>query len=624
MPLYPGELLNKRYRIVSLLAEGQYGVVYRAWDVVDNQDVAVKEYRDSSVEMQKLFRNEARRLSDLSHPQLPSVLDHFALENALPGGGQYLVNSYVDGVDLQSLLDQYGRLPPERVIEWLQSACQPLTYLHQKEHLHLNIKPANIRIAPDGIVFLVDSGLPGLGVHLHTSGFGAPEQQAQQDVSPASDIYSLGATLYTLLTNQIPPNALSRKSGLSDLIPAREVNPDVPPYLSLVANRALSLRPDARYETAEAFATALTKPNSQPEPIPTGTVPPPRRSPTRQLGNPPPPRLSPRTRRQIEQRTIIALVALLGLILLMGAILTLPGLRGEDDLAEAQATATLESAIVAALTSIAPTPSPLPAPTLPPTPSPEPLITDTGARMVFMPGGLFRMGTDEGETDERPSHLVRIDPFFIDETEVTNGQYAQCVATGICPSPIRSSATYHPAYYGDPAYDDYPVIFVSWYNAETFCDWRGGRLPSEAEWEMAAGFDPVQSITLRYPWGDAFDGNKVNYCDAGCTRDGRDSSVNDGHRDTAPVGSYADGRSSIGAYDMAGNVMEWVNDWYAPRYYESSTDTNPLGPPEGEFKAIRGGSWLSSAAELSIVTRSSFDPSVARANLGFRCAMTPP
>ncbi|MCB8972016.1 MAG: SUMF1/EgtB/PvdO family nonheme iron enzyme [Ardenticatenaceae bacterium] len=128
-----------------------------------------------------------------------------------------------------------------------------------------------------------------------------------------------------------------------------------------------------------------------------------------------------------------------------------------------------------------------------------------------------------------------------------------------------------------PAYDDYPVIFVSWYNAEAFCDWRGARLPSEAEWEMAAGFDPNQSIVLRYPWGDAFDGTKVNFCDVGCTRDVRDNSVDDGHRDTAPVGSFADGRSPIGTYDMAGNVMEWVSDWYDPRYYESSTDTNPLG-----------------------------------------------
>ena len=100
--------------------------------------------------------------------------------------------------------------------------------------------------------------------------------------------------------------------------------------------------------------------------------------------------------------------------------------------------------------------------------------------------------------------------------------------------------------------------------------------------------------------------------------------MDDGYRGIAPVGSFVDGRSPIGAYDMAGNVMEWVSDWYDPRYYESSTDTNPLGPAEGDFKAIRGGSWLSPADDLRVVTRSSYDPTVKRDNLGFRCAMTAP
>jgi len=263
-------------------------------------------------------------------------------------------------------------------------------------------------------------------------------------------------------------------------------------------------------------------------------------------------------------------------------------------------------------------------PTEPPPPTPEPLLTETGARMLFVPGGLFRMGTDDGENNEGPAHLVRLDPYFIDETEVTNAQYALCVEDGACNPPIRRGATYHPSYYGDAAYDDYPVIFVSWYDAHTFCQWRDARLPSEAEWEMAAAFNPGEAAVLTYPWGDAFNGTQLNFCDVNCPLDKRDGSVDDGHRDTAPVGSYPDGRSPIGAYDMAGNVMEWVSDWYDPRYYETSTDINPLGPPEGEFKALRGGSWLSSAAEAGLVARSSFDPTVARANLGFRCAAPAP
>lgn len=620
MPLLPGEILNQRYRILGLLAEGARGATYRARDIKAEQDVAIKEYLDPSPETQKRFRAEARRLSQLAHPQLAPVLDHFALEES----GQYLVSKFVDGVDLGSLLAQYGRFPSDLIIGWLQAASKPLTYLHQQNQLHLNIKPANIRLTPSGDIFLVDSGLPGLGVPVGFSGYAAPEQQSQASVTLASDIYSLGATLYTLLTGKIPPDGLRRQSGLAELIPAREVNPDVEPYLSLVATRAMSLRSDARYETVDDFGKALARPIGHP----TVEVEALRRTPTRtaapgRMMTAPAPKLPVKSRRRMAPRTIWALVIIL--VVVLGAIGSLFLLNlNESEVTEAEATATLQSAVVAALTALAPTPSPLPAPTQAPTPTPQPIITESGSRMLYMAGGIFRMGNDDGENNERPSQLIRLDPYFIDETEVTNGQYAQCVAAGVCSPPRSNQATYHDAYYGAPAYDDYPVIQVSWYDAQTFCDWRDARLPSEAEWEKAAGFDPVQSIKLRYPWGDAFDGTKLNYCDNGCPLDKQDATVNDGHQDTAPVGSYMDGRSPIGLYDMAGNVMEWVDDWYDPRAYADMTDTNPRGPLEGEFKTLRGGSWLSAADEVTVTIRGSFDPTVARANLGFRCAMNAP
>lgn len=621
MPLLPGEILNQRYRILGLLAEGAHGATYRAWDIKAEQDVAVKEYLDPSPETQRRFRAEARRLSRLDHPQLAPVLDHFALEAT----GQYLVSRYVDGVDLGSLLAQYGRFPSDLIISWLQAVSQPLTYLHEQDQLHLNIKPANIRLTPTGDIFLVDSGLPGLGVPAGRSGYAAPEQQSQRAVTPASDIYSLGATLYTLLTGQIPPDALRRESGLLELIPAREVNPDVEPYLSLVATRAMSLRADARYETVNDFSKALARPIGHP--IPAAEEP--RRTPERtavphrSLPAATAPKIPVKTRRQMPARTAWALAAIAFVILAgLGSLFLLN--LDEPEVTEAEATATLQSAVVAALTALAPTPSPLPAPTQAPTPTPEPIITETGSRMLYVPGGVFRMGNDDGETNERPSQLIRIDPYFIDETEVTNGQYAQCVDAGACEAPGSNLATYHDAYYGAPAFDDYPVIHVTWYQAQTFCEWRDARLPSEAEWEKAAGFDPAEAIKLRYPWGDTFDGTLLNYCDSGCPRDYADTAVNDGHRDTAPVGSYPDGRSPLGMYDMLGNVLEWVGDWYNARAYADMTDTNPRGPLAGDAKVIRGGSWLSDGEELSVTVRGSYEPTVARANLGFRCALSAP
>ncbi len=617
MPYLPGEIISKRYRIMSLLGSGPYGAVYRAWDLSSRNSVAIKEYLDASIETQKRFRAQARQLNRLQHPQLAPILDHFALDNK----GQYLVSRYIDGVGMQSLLDQYGPLPSDLIIGWLQAACIPLSYLHDKGQLHLDIKPDNILLTPVGTIFVVDSGMAGLGTRPHEGGYGSPEQQAQGEVTAASDIYSMGATLYTLLTAKSPPNALSRESGLQELIAAREVNPDVEPYLSVVATRAMSLRPDTRYETAADFSRALERPSGHPAPIISAG----RRTPEQYTAPPPAPRLPPSRRRQMERRTIIGLVTLLLLVIAAGTAFGIFNLAGPAQITEAEATATLESAVVAALTAIAPTATPIPEPTAPPTATPEPLITETGSRMILIPEGIFLMGEDESEDrDRQPAHLIRLDAYYIDETEVTNGEYAQCVAAGECQAPASPNASYHPRYYGDPTYDDYPVIFVSWFDAEAFCQWRGGRLPSEAEWEKAAGFDPIEGVRTHYPWGDVFVGERLNYCDKNCPRDHLDETVDDGHQDTAPVGSYLDGRSPYGIFDMSGNVMEWVADWYDPRFYQNSTDTNPLGPVEGAFKSIRGGSWLSAADETTVTIRDSFDPLVARTNLGFRCAMTPP
>ena len=618
MPLLPAELLHKRYRIVSLLAAGPYGATYRAYDQTDRRDVAIKEYLDPSVDVQRLFRAEARRLAALSHPQLPATLDHFALDN-----GQYLVSAYVDGVDLGELLAQYGPLPSDLIVPWLQAACRPLVYLHEQKQLHLNVKPANIRLTPTGDVFLVDSGLPGLGVRPHAAGFGAPEQQAQGTTDATADIYSLGATLYALLTGKTPPNALSRETGLSDLVPAREVNPDVEPYLSIVAGRAMSLRADTRYESVEAFARALERPAGRPAPVV---------SPLRRAGLEPTadgpvaaPRRPTRVRRRMERRTLLGLLAGGLFLLAFSAFLVITNLREPAPVAGPAATETLQSAVAAALTEFAPTPSPSPEPTIPPTATPQPFITTTGSRMIYVPGGQFTLGDDASEeNDEKPARVVQIDGFLIDETEVTNAAYAQCVAAEVCPRPARAGATYHQSYYGDPAFDDYPVINVSWFNAQAFCEWRGARLPTEAEWEFAASVNPIEEIKYRHPWGDSFDGERLNFCDVNCRTDSPDAVWDDGFNDTAPVGSYPDGRSPSGVYDMLGNVMEWVNDWYDFDAYEAISDTNPRGPTEGDFKSLRGGSWLSPSEDTAVTVRGNFEPTVAQANLGFRCAMPPP
>jgi serine/threonine-protein kinase len=202
-----------------------------------------------------------------------------------------------------------------------------------------------------------------------------------------------------------------------------------------------------------------------------------------------------------------------------------------------------------------------------------------------------------------------VDSFWIDQTEVTNKMYSLCVEAGACEEPTNTSSYSNSSYYGNPEFNEYPVIHVDWIMARNYCEWVDRRLPFEAEWEKAARGDN----SLAYPWGNDFVGEKVNYCDKSCPFDWFDTSADDGFADTAPVGSYLEAASPYGALDMAGNVWEWVADRYTSTYDEDS--------PATEDRVVRGGSFYNHMDDIHSARRLAFQTSFISFDLGFRCAM---
>ncbi len=426
----------------------------------------------------------------------------------------------------------------------------------------------------------------------------APEQVRGDEATPQMDIYALGVVLYEMLTGGERPftgeqatitgttgeKVRWEQANLKPLSP-RRFNPRISEELEAVVLTCLEKDPKKRFGSVQELLMAMQAVlglaelrDPLPEPLPPVNE---NKTPKNNQQTVPKNELTG----EALVRHRLSRLRWIGLGLAGVAILILGLFIGRSNPADF---------LFFQIATITPQPSP----TLEPAPGATRTRETDGMVVVYVPAGPFIMGSNDGDKDEKPEHTATTGGYWIDRTEVTNGEYRQCVLVGRCQPPGRSRSYTRDEYYGNSQYDNHPVIYVNWEQARTYCAWAGGRLPSEKEWEKAARGENGG----RYPWGN----DKPNH-----------SLANYDGKDTTAVGQYEDGKSPYGAYDMAGNVWEWVDDWY---------DKYPGGGEDSDFgekyKVLRGGSWGNDEVFIRSASRARSRPSNIYILFGFRCLVS--
>jgi len=629
-----------RYEILELLGEGGMATVYKALDTRLEREVAVKVIRREAFPPEQLdmilkrFEREAKSLGRLSHPNIVSVMDYGEYD-----GAPYLVMIYLPGGTLKEKLGK--PIPWRDAVQLILPIAHALEYVHDHNIINRDVKPSNILLTEKEQPMLTDFGLvklfEGREANLTASGAGigtpdymAPEQWTGE-ASALSDMYSLGVVLYEMITGHRPytadtPAGVLLKQVNEPLPLPNQYIPDLPKNIESVLLKVLAHKPDDRYPDMRAFANELHALLEGRDPI-ASTIK------TEKLREQMTGKMKKQeieeARKQVEQiqKTQIALsqnlqpvkpksklplvmvaVGAFALLFLCGGCWWIYSNFGSlivqipTELALSSPIAVLPTA------SILSTPGmPMETPLFTETPisnetsMPDEITDSRNVLMRLIPGGEFTMGSDDGNADARPATLINVDTFYIDKYEVTNDMYAACVFAGVCRRPKQTGSMTRDSYYGDPNFENYPVLFVDWKMANAYCKWRDARLPTEAQWEKAArGTDGRD-----FPWGDGFDCDLANH--SGCVGD------------TAPVNQYDKGQSVYGVYGMSGNVWEWTSSLY--KLYPYTPTDGREDPEVSGNRVVRGGGWQIFGVSGSIYTytRHKVDASHYGVHVGFRC-----
>ena len=624
------------YRIERELGHGGFGVTYLATQVGLNRRVAIKEFfmseycerdadtsqvslgtsgsRDTVERFKKKFIKEAQNIACLKHPHIISIHDVFE-----DNGTAYYVMEYLEYGSLADLVKRQGRLSEADALRYTRQIADALRYIHARKMNHLDVKPGNILIDETDHAVLIDFGLSKRyddeGNQTSTTpvgishGYAPLEQYKKSGVgtfSPATDIYSLGATLYKLITGATPPDA-------------NDVNDDgLPPFPSYVSSatgtaieQAMQPRRKDRPQSVDAFlalldaevkveeertvldedlrASLVTSSASQRSARPSinrGTVGSASSHPEGKHQQAPPLSIEGvsvgrgSSKRSAEPTPIWKklLLPALACIVIVLAVVLWP--KGGDTPVKTEVVTQQSSASSVTTSGNKKTYT----------------VNGVSFTMVRVTGGTFTMGASSGdsdaESDEKPAHQVTLSSYSIGETEVTQALWQAVMGS----NPSRFTGNLQR-----------PVEKVSWNDCQAFIRKLNSltgatfRLPTEAEWEYAAR-GGSHSRGYKYSGSDNL-GTVAWY-------DGNSSSTMHPVKGKQP--------NELGLYDMSGNVWEWCSDWYDSSYYANSPSSNPKGPSAGSNRGLRGGSWGSDAGFCRVSNRDYYMPSDTLYSLGLR------
>ena len=556
MPLHEGMTLAKRYVVLRPLGEGGMGAAHLVKDERLHRHCVIKEVLTLDPTSQGQFEREAQLLANLHHPNLPEVHDLL-----LDEGAPYLVMQYVEGMTLDRLQAERSSLfEIHDVVKWAQELLEALRYVHGQEPpvIHRDIKPQNVCITPQGSAVLLD--------------FGIARRLDESRTSTAARAFTYG---YTPI-EQYPEDELRSM-------------PSVCRYVEALRAKGIRTGPYTDvYGLGATLYYALT------------LLPPPDAC-LRVLGE----ELRPIQDANSDVPDFLAAAVKKAL-----EVHPLERFQSATDILDALQPETVQVPTVHLRRR-------------PPRPVPTGSVVVLDQELVYIPSGEFLMGSNDPELKEacRPQHRLTLGPYCIGRRPVTNADYQRFVdANSEYPvpyNPLRFAQRYNWASRTRTyprGLEDHPVVLVTWQDALAYCRWLSEvtgyrcRLPTEAEWEKAARWDPVNGRARRYPWGDEFDDQRCNVDAHGALR-----------LESSPVGKYSpQGDSFYGLTDMAGNVWGWTSSFYQPFPYDAS-DGREDREAEGEL-VVRGGAYDEGPLLARSAWRNGVKPDLRLANIGFRVA----